>query len=337
MRPLRDSTACLGRDGELAERMAEDGYLFVRGLLAKDRVLGVRRQMLEILADNKMVRSDQPLDSAIPDFDHFAVEPQPAFMKVLYAQYALEDLNAILHLPEVTAVVDAICGEPSIPLPLFVARNIFPARDIYTTPAHQDYVHFQGTTRNYAAWIPMGDCLADMGGLAIAAGSHKLGLLDVRPALGAGALEVAHDGVFDWVYGELQAGDVLFHNCLTVHRGVPNRSAAMRLSIDCRFQPLSEPMCAQSLRPHRDMVDWEDLYQGWSRDDLKYYWQKHDLKIVPFDWSHYERRDALAFVMAEQGDQRALSTLQRIVSNDPDVEKRKRARVALEKLETAVP
>ncbi|MGI9480364.1 MAG: phytanoyl-CoA dioxygenase family protein [Hyphomicrobiaceae bacterium] len=315
------------------ERMAQDGYLFIRGLLAKDQVTDVRRQMLQILADNKMVRCDRPLDQAVPDLEHFAVEPQPAFMKVLYAQYALEDLNAILHAPQITDVVDAICGEPSIPLPLFVARNIFPARDAYTTPAHQDFVHFQGTTRNYAAWIPMGDCPADMGGLAIASGSHRLGLLDVRPALGAGALEVAYDDELDWTYSELEAGDVLFHNCLTVHRGVPNRSTSMRLSIDCRFQPLSEPMCAQSLRPHRDMVDWEDLYRGWSRDDLKYYWKKHDLKIVPFDWSHYERRDALAFVMAEEGDRRALSTLQRILSNDPDPEKRERARTALEKIE----
>lgn len=335
MKPLRDSTDCLGQTAELHRRMADDGYLFVRGLIDRDAILDVRRQMLEILADNSMVRRDHPLDDAVPDFDHFAVEPQPAFMKVLYAEYALEDLNALLHHPAVTEVVDALCGEPSLPLPLFVARNIFPAREVYTTPAHQDFVHFQGTTRNYAAWIPMGDCPAAMGGLAIAAGSHRLGLLDVRPALGAGALEVAYDGDLDWVYSELEAGDVLFHNCLTVHRGVPNRSGAMRLSIDCRFQPLSEPMCAQSLRPHRDMVDWEDLYRGWTRDDLKYYWQKHDLKIVPFDWSHYERRDALAFVMAADGDPRALSTLQRIVSNDPDPEKRERARAALATLEAA--
>ena len=335
MRPLRDSTDALERPEELAARMREDGYLYVRGLLPKAHVLDVRRQMLEILAANRMVRADRPLDEAVPDFDHFAVEPQPAFMKVLYAEYALEDLTALQHLPEMRRVADAICGEATIPLPQFVCRNIFPARGAYTTPAHQDFVHFQGTTRNHAAWVPIGDCPAEMGGLAVAAGSHRLGLLDVRPALGAGALEVAWDGELDWHHSPVEAGDVLFHNCLTVHRGVPNRSAAMRLSIDFRFQPLGEPMCAQVLRPHRDMVDWAELYRGWTREDMMYYWQKHDLRIVPFDWSHYERRDEIAFRMADEGDGRALSTLQRIVSNDPDPAKRERARAALAKLETA--
>ena len=330
MRPLRDSTDALERPEELAARMREDGYLYVRGLLPKAHVLDVRRQMLEILAANRMVRADRPLGEAVPDFDHFAVEPQPAFMKVLYAEYALEDLTALQHLPEMRRVADAICGEATIPLPQFVCRNIFPQAEAYTTPPHQDFVHIQGTTRNCAAWVPIGDCEPELGGLLVAAGSHRDGLLPFRPSLGAGGLEVTGDFAGRWHGGAFRAGDVLVHNCLTVHRALPNRSGdRMRLSVDFRFQPVSEPICAQNVEPLRNMATWDELYRDWPDDDLKYYWRRHDLRLVPFDWSHYRRRDEMAFAMAEAGDVRARSALQRVAANDPEPARRERAAAAL--------
>lgn len=334
MRPFRESQDAL-RDAEaLRARMAEDGYLFLRGLLPREAVLTARRRMLEILAEAGMVRRDRPLEDGIADMANFAVEPEPAFMKVLYAQYACYELNALQHRPELIGLFERLFGEPALPLPLFICRNIFPQAEAYTTPAHQDYVHIQGTFRNYACWVPMGDCDGELGGLAIAEGTHKLGLLDLRPALGAGALETVGDFEGLWRWSPFRAGDVLIHNCLTVHRGVPNRSKdRMRLSIDYRFQPVSEPMCEQNLKPHRAMATWEELYRGWPDDGLKYYWRKYDLKLTPFDWSYYEKRDRLAFEMAEAGDVRARSALQRIVSNDPSPEKRERARAALARLE----
>jgi len=333
MRALRESSDIVHDEAALQARMDEDGYVFLKGLLPVAPVKEVRRQMLEILAENGMVRRDRPLDDAAPDFDNFAVEPEPAFMRVLYAEYGLEDMNALQHHPALLAVMERLFGEPTLPLPLFVCRNIFPAREAYTTPVHQDYVHIQGSFRNYAAWVPMGDCDAEMGGLAVAVGSHRLGLLDVQPALGAGGLEAVTEAPLDWAWSPTEAGDVLIHTCLTMHKGVPNRSPRMRLSADYRYQPIAEPMCEQNLRPHRDMVTWEQLYAGWKREDLKYYWRRHDLKTVPFDMRFYQRRDVLAFEMAERGEVRARSALQRIVSNDPDTAKRERARAALAKLE----
>ena len=139
----------------------------------------------------------------------------------------------------------------------------------------------------------------------------------------------------DWHWSPLEAGDVILHSCLTVHRGVPNRSTRMRLSTDYRFQPIAEPFCETVLLPHRQMAPWEALYRGWTRDDLKYFWRRHELTVVPFDMSYYEARDRLAFEMAERGDGRARSALQRVVSNDPDPAKRARAEAALASLDAA--
>ena len=49
---------------------------------------------------------------------------------------------------------ERLFGEPVLVHPLFVMRNIFPQRPESTTPAHQDYVHIQGTPDTYTVWIP---------------------------------------------------------------------------------------------------------------------------------------------------------------------------------------
>ncbi len=51
--------------------------------------------------------------------------------------------------------------------------------------------------------------------------------------------------------------------------------------------------------------------------------------------SHFERRDAMAFAMAEAGDTTAVSTLQRIIARDPDEKKVERAKKLIGRLERA--
>ena len=60
--------------------------------------------------------------------------------------------------------------------PRSIARIIFPDYPASTTPPHQDYVHIQATEAVWAAWIPLGDCPKEMGGLTLMPGSHRQGL-----------------------------------------------------------------------------------------------------------------------------------------------------------------
>ena len=53
---------------------------------------------------------------------------------------------------------------------------------------------------------------------------------------------------------------------------------------------------------------------------------------MPFDRSDYERRDRMAFAMAESGDEEARDALLRIVQRDPDAAKRERAEELLRHL-----
>ena len=48
MVPFRDSTAVLGDTAALQGRLARDGYLFIRGLIPRDVVMGLAGQALDI-------------------------------------------------------------------------------------------------------------------------------------------------------------------------------------------------------------------------------------------------------------------------------------------------
>ena len=76
---------------------------------------------------------------------------------------------------------------------------------------------------------------------------------------------------------------LVFHS-LTVHRAVPNvLKDHLRLSVDYRYQPISLPIEDRSLRPHCDVLPWEDAYAGWQSTDLQYYWRRFALDMQEFD------------------------------------------------------
>ena len=64
MKPFFDATLLLGDSGALRAQMARDGYLFVRGLLARDVVANVQRQVGVLARDGGWLRADAPVEEA---------------------------------------------------------------------------------------------------------------------------------------------------------------------------------------------------------------------------------------------------------------------------------
>ena len=220
-----------------------------------------------------------------------------------------------------------------MPQPRVIARVMFPDRTAHTTPAHQDFVPVQGAADTITAWIPLTDLPAEMGGLEIAAGTHRKGVFDFVPALGAGGTEITDPLDGAWVGGTFQQGDVLFFHSMTVHRGAPASGKRLRLSVDLRFQRRADPIAPASLRPHDPDVTWEQIYEGWAPGQHQYYWRDGDINVGEFDTQYNEKRDAMAFELAAKGDVEARATLLRIVARDPDPEKKRKAAEALAALE----
>ena len=168
----------------------------------------------------------------------------------------------------------------------------------------------------------------------MAAGSHRNGVLDFRVVAGPGGMEMTPPDECPWHGGSFSVGDVVIFNDNTVHRALPNRTLELRQSFDARYQLRTEPITAQSVRPYGNILTWEQVYADWESTEYQYYWEKLDLDVVPFDMQYYDKRDAIAFEMAERGERAARDTLLRIVQRDPDVAKRERATCLIQMLDS---
>ncbi len=335
MQPFLDSTDIVNDELELRERAQRDGYLFIRGLLPTDVLESLRLQCLEIVHDAGWVKKDTPLEDAIADLKGFCVEPDPKYMGVYYHMYKLQEFQALQHHPNLIGVMERILGEPVMPHARIIGRTIFPQREVFTTPPHQDFIPIQGTADTYTAWIPLSDIPPELGGLQIASGSHRHGIYDFRPAMGAGGMAVINPLEGTWVNNPFKQGDVLIFHSMAVHKGASNSSDRLRMSMDARYQKISDPIAPGSLLPHSQPHTWEEIYADWPPNDLQYYWQKWDLEVKEYDNSYHEKRDRLGFEMAAKGDKRAVSVLQRIVARDTDPTKRERAADLLTTLEAS--
>lgn len=334
MQPFVDSTEILSDGPALAARIERDGYLFIRGLLPADAVRNVRQQLLEVAAEGGWLSKDAPMEASLADQAHACCDPEPDYLKVFRKMWVNEDLHALKHHRNLVGLFDRMFGEPTLVHPLFVQRNIFPQTEgfDFTTRAHQDVVHIGGGT-SYAAWVPLGDCPMSKGGLRVAAGSHKYGVLDFRVGAGPGGMEIDAPPGCPWVASDFRAGDVLIFCDTTVHMALPNRSPELRQSFDSRYQRLSDPVSDLSMAPYGNLFTWDEVYAGWKSRAYQYYWRDLRPTIVPFDTSYYDRRDTIAFEMAERGDRKARDTLLRILQRDRNPTKRERANALLTALD----
>lgn len=333
MKPFLDSTSIAADGPALAARMARDGYLFIRGLLPPDAVGDLQHQIGALAREAGWLKRDAPVETALADPAGFCVDPEPAYLETLRKINRIEAYHALKHHPALIGLFERMLGGTTLPHPRVLMRNIFPAREEYTTKAHQDYPNVQGTTEVFTAWIPLIDCPLEVGPLQIAAGSHRAGVYDFHIGAGAGGIEIDDPLDGSWLSGPFARGDVLIFHSLTVHKGVPNRSDRLRMSMDVRFQLASQPFNFDNAQPDGQPLSWDEVYAGWRSDEFKYYWQRLNLTARPFDRTWFDKRDALAFALGETGDSRARSVLQRIVARDADATKRERAQRLLEALD----
>jgi len=332
LHPYTDSAGLLEDGARLRDRLDEEGYLFLRGILPRPVIAEVRTELLEILSDAGWIRREKPAADAIADLSNFVAEPDPAFLEIFYRELSLKSVNALAHRPELVTLFERLFEDDVLVHPRIIMRNLFPQQAAYTTPAHQDHPLVQGPRDHYAAWIPLGDCPVEMGGYSLAPRTHKSGYFRFEPALGIGQMEIV-DLPDQWVYSPTRMGDVVVHHSMLVHRGVVNRSDSIRLSMDCRYQRLSDPVVDRALMPSMQQTTWEALYRGWDDDEFKYYWKKLDLEVQPFDLTPFDERDKRAIELGFQGNNKARSALVGVVHRHRDPTMRARATRALARLD----
>lgn len=291
-----DSTPLLGNPEALRARVEEDGYLFLRQYLPGEPIFELRAQMLAVLEKFGWRSPGQgrlggriDLEAINRVADEDMREDIGVSVEAYHAVQRLQDLHALPHHPRLVALYQELFGESVLVHPRHIARMITGHCCMVPTPPHQDFPLIQGTARTWTCWFPVGDCPRDLGGLTVLRGSHRQGCLPVSSAKGAGGLaaQLCPDEK-DWVEVDYGAGDILTFPSHTVHRALPCRDKSLvRLSLDVRYQPLSEPVEAKSLLPHCELP-WEALYAGWTDTRFQYYWQQNKLNLSDWDDAHLQ-------------------------------------------------
>lgn len=294
--PFVDSTALLADADALRKRAEDDGYLFFKRFLPADYVLELRAQILAVTdrygwrlpgQDRLGGLVNRSVTDAIPDEDvGIWGTGVPCYRDV----QRLEEFHRFPHQPKLLALYRSLFQDAVFVHARNIARILIPHRNNFPTPPHQDYPYIQGAANTWTCWIPMGDCPRTLGGLAVLRGSHKAGYMPVQTAKGAGGYAVQLcPWETEWVEGDYETGDILTFNSLTVHKALRSQMKDhLRLSLDVRYQAISDPVEKGSLCPHLPNLPWEDIYRDWKADDLKYYWKKLPLKMSEWDHSHFQ-------------------------------------------------
>ena len=288
LEPADDALGELRRSDDIAldgpalqARMAEDGYLFLPGLLHREEVMAAHEEVLRRLAADGVVdATDHPLMDGIvrPDrttaFAPNLAKDNAPLMKVLYDGQG-----------PMMAFYERFLGGPVRHFDYTWFRAKTPGLESATTP-HFDVVFMgRGTKNLWTSWTPLGDVPLDHGGLIVLEGSHRL--TDLRNTYGetdvdkycenegdaanivAAAREEGRELTADerrgirwnstgqysndaidtrrelggrWLTAEYHAGDLLVLSMFLMHASSDNRSDRIRLSSDSRYQLAAEPV-----------------------------------------------------------------------------------------------
>jgi hypothetical protein len=249
---LRDSTALLHSNTQLRQRLAEDGYLFLRGVLDAGPVLRARSEVFGRLAAVGEI-ADPPAAGIATGHSRRreTAGDLGAFWKSVNAGPALRQVT---HGAALCDILSQIFGAPAIAFDFMFLRAAPVGR---WTGLHFDHGFFtRATEQVLTAWIPLGDIPWSDGPLMVVEGSHRFEDLtatqrgfDVardtgrRAAFTEHPVELASARRTRLLSAHFRPGDVLIFGMLTLHGTFDNCSPAkrVRLSCDVRFQPAAEP------------------------------------------------------------------------------------------------
>lgn len=290
-----DSTDLLNKPEQLRNRAQEEGYLYFKGLLPRELISDLRLQILTICDQYGWLDKNTDVIDGVGNPEAIARlyddENTQRGVGVSLEAYEkiqrLELFHSLPHHPDLISIYRVLLGDRVLPHPRNIARIMLPDPRLAPTPAHQDYIHIQGTEKVWTCWFPLGDTPRKLGGLSVLRGSHKDGLLPVKESAGAGGLETwLCKNDHEWIENDYEAGDVLTFPSYTVHKALPNTMGnVIRLSCDYRFQSAVEDIEPKSLLPHYNVATWEDLYRGWQNEKIKYYWKNETLSFSEWDES----------------------------------------------------
>ena len=246
--PMRDSTDALDDPAELRRRFADEGYVLLRGVLDRRKILDLRRDYFARFDPSMFRPGTTPEDGVFSgtqpaDLPEYGTQGHPAYEFV-----RSERFDAFTHEAPLRRVAEALLDSPVELVPRRILRH-FDRQSGKASRAHIDYDYMdRGSDQLVTSWIPLGDCPIECGGLVYLERSHRTGRGDLdglrsftdrpndhRPVsndLGRTARTLGGR----WRWTDYRAGDVVLHSPHTVHASLDVQGDVMRLSADLRFR-----------------------------------------------------------------------------------------------------
>lgn len=258
--PLAEATSCLNKPEILRCSFADHGYVLLRDVLPRDEVLAARREIFRRLAEVGEIQ--QPVEAGLPTGSSRRRELAPdlgAFWKSVSEGSALQ---RVTHGQRLRELVGGLFDAPARPHDYLFVR---PAPVGNATNLHYDHPFFAGgASQIVTCWLPLGEISICDGPLVVVEHSQhfedligpiRSAALSSDPNAFAAAQEAAYQSSFadtlEFVRSRqtrlltthFQLGDVMIFGGFTMHGSLDNHSplARVRLSVDVRYQPASEP------------------------------------------------------------------------------------------------
>ncbi len=231
---LKDSRPLLGDWQALRARIAEDGYVFVRGLIDPAFVTSVGRAGLGYLQAAGWTQPGGDPVEAPPKPPVRAVRMRDAFGDPGYTQvYSDPGFNSVPSATALAGLMAQIMGPAGFCYPFRLPRIVYPVSVVPHQPGNFVHKDYRAVQDMFTCWVPLGHIPPSLGGLAIKPGSQRWARVTER-----GFLNRLEPG---WVTTEYEPGDVLVFHCLTTHAALPNHEGRMRFSGEYRWQLADQP------------------------------------------------------------------------------------------------
>jgi ectoine hydroxylase-related dioxygenase (phytanoyl-CoA dioxygenase family) len=259
--PLRDSSAVRSDPEAIRARYAEDGYLYMKGVLDPAAVKALREAYFAQFDRSYLRAGTNPADGVFSGRRPHGLPPHGVTGHPAHAFVRSSRFEVFASDPAFAALAQDVLGGPVTRLPRSIVRH-FDRLTPTASRAHVDFSYLdRGSDQLVTIWIPIGDCPRATGGLVYLEGSHRIERSsfdrlraihdrpeDPRP-ISHNLAWVAEQLGTRWRWTDYQAGDIALHSAHIVHASLDTTTAAMRLSADLRFLRCGQPADPRWLVP----------------------------------------------------------------------------------------
>ncbi len=216
---------------------------------------------------------------------------KPIYQRSPRRQIVSPELFAFMSEPRVIDIAEDLLGTAEVFMHgVFNLRPKLPDQRWTRTPWHQDSQYYPSIAQVHtlSIWMPLMRVTTENSCLQVAEGYHRGDMYAITEDEETGFLGISKEerAAIPGIPVEMEAGDALCFTQLTPHAALPNKSDAVRWSIDLRYQSISDAMVdeynveiggrdkgfiARSEADPASVATWESWERQWEGDPCSAY------------------------------------------------------------------